>query len=125
MSLYLGRQRPPQHQPDIQEALAKADANEAHWIISNQLYHAVAVAIRTRRHPHMLANMRPYLPIDENIGQWARRNNLPIAYTVPSLVDHHDTPTLIQHPDGAERDPGRVAWRTGTHDVWNDEWIEI
>lgn len=125
VSLYLGRQRPPQHQQDIQEALDKADANQAHWILAPQLYHAVAVAIRTALIPNMLTNMRPYLPIDENIGAWARRSGHPIAYTVPSLVNHADIPTLIRHPDGAQREPGRVAWRTGSHDKWNSTAVEI
>jgi hypothetical protein len=69
--------------------------------------------------------MKFYLPIDENIGQWSRRQGWPIAYTVPSLVDHADGPTLITHPDGAEREPGRVAWRTGTHFTWNSDAVEV
>jgi hypothetical protein len=125
VSLYLGKQRPPQYQADIQEALDKADANQAHWIVGTQLFHAVGTAIRTELLPDMLANMKFYLPIDENIGQWSRRQGWPIAYTVPSLVDHADGPTLITHPDGAEREPGRVAWRTGTHFTWNSDAVEV
>jgi hypothetical protein len=125
VSLYLGQKRPPQHQADIQDALAKADANQAHWIIATQLYHAVAVAIHTELLPDMLNSMKSYLPIDENIGQWSRRAGHPIAYTVPSLVNHLDGPTLITHPDGAEREPGRVAHRVGTHHTWNQTCVEI
>lgn len=125
VSLYLGRQRPPQHQQDIADALAKADANQAHWIIATQLFHAVAVAIWTRHIPDMLQHMRPYLPIDENIGRWTRQRGYPIAYTVPSLVDHADGPTLIRHPDEAPRPPGRVAHCIGTHNTWNQETVEL
>jgi hypothetical protein len=125
VSLYLGQKRPPQHQADIADALAKADANQAHWIVATQLFHAVAVAIHTELLPDMLNNMKTYLPIDENIGQWSRRAGHPIAYTNPSLVDHADGPTLITHPDGAEREPGRVAHRVGTHLHWNQTCVEV
>jgi hypothetical protein len=125
VSLYLGKQRPPQHQQTIQDALAKADANNAHWILATQLFHAVGVAIRTELIPDMLTHMRPYLPIDENIGAWSRRKGHPIGYTVPSLVNHLDGPTLIAHPDDMPRPPGRVAHRVGTHLAWNSNTVEI
>lgn len=126
VSFYLGRKRPPQHQRHIAHALEKADANHAHWILADQLFHAVAVAIHTHWIPHMLTNTRTYLPIDENIGRWARHHLYsPIAYTVPSLCDHADGPTLIHHPDQHPRPPGRKAWRTGTHTTWNNTTVEL
>ena len=119
VSLYLGQLRPPNAQPKILDAIAKADANEAHWIISDRCLHAVGLAVRTELIEDMLANLKAYLPIDQAIGRWARTKGHEIAYTVPSLVDHADTSTLINHPDGKPRTPGRIAHRTGTRATWN------
>ncbi|MUM06208.1 hypothetical protein B5P44_15635 [Mycobacterium sp. CBMA 213] len=118
VSLYLGQQRPPQHQVMIANALAEAEACQAHWITSTYLLHAVAVAIKTELVPDMLANL-PALPIDEAIGDWARSRGHQIAYSVPSLVDHADLPTLVNHPDGQPRQTGRVAWQVGGRTHWN------
>jgi hypothetical protein len=50
---------------------------------------------------------------------WTSRNNIDIAYALPSLVNHaDDIPSLIQHRDGEPRPPGRVAWRHGTRRRW-------
>lgn len=117
VSLYLGRLRPPQYQGQILDALQRADEHDAHWITSRHCLHAVALAVKTELVPDMLAKL-PMLPIDQAIGTWARKRGHQIAYSVPSLVDHADGPTLIRHPDGKDRPAGRVAWRTGTRDSW-------
>lgn len=120
VSFYLGTARPPHWQTRISDALDKAHANDAAWIVSTHLLHAVAVAIRAPLVPAMLEHVarRRYLPIDEAIGQWARTlrqstTERPIAYTVPSLVDHSDLPTLAQHPDHQPRTQPRHAWQYG------------
>lgn len=125
VSAYLGKMRPPNWQARIKDAIEKADANEAHWIVGTHLLHAVATCIRTELVNDMLDNMVGYLPIDQNITRWARRHNHRVAYTWPSLVDHADIPTLISHADKAERTPGRVAHRVGTHTTWNSRAVEL
>ena len=117
VSAYLGRQRPPQHQPRIASATEQADAQGASFILADHVLHAVALAIRTELVADMLANLR-VMPIDQAIGVWARKRHHRVAYTWPSLVDHADTPTLINHPDGKDRPPGRVAWGVGTRQSW-------
>lgn len=47
------------------------------------------------------------------------------AYTLPSLVDHADGPSVHQHQDGIPRTLPRKAWRTGTRDVWTTKAIEM
>jgi GR25 family glycosyltransferase involved in LPS biosynthesis len=125
VSLYLGKVRPPQYQQHITDALAKAQANDAHWLVGRDLLHAVGVAIRTELVPDMLANIKGYLPIDQSIGRWARKRLHPIAYVVPSLVNHRDGPTLVDHPDRRERTPGRVAHRFGSHLSYNSRTVEL
>lgn len=123
VSLYLGKLRPPHWQDRIRRTLHTADA---HWLTAPTLLHAVAVCIRTELLPAMLHGtptrkpINPHKPIDEAIGTWARHNGIRVAYSNPSLVDHKDDGTLVQHPDGRPRKPGRVAWHTGTRDRWGN-----
>lgn len=117
VSLYLGRQRPPQHQPAIAEATSRADEENAHWIIATRLLHAVGYAIRTPLLPSLL-NHPTALPVDEHISHWAICYGHTVGYTWPSLIDHRDQPTITEHRDRKPRPPGRTAWRTGTRTNW-------
>jgi hypothetical protein len=126
VSLYLGKSRPPQFQHQISDALAKAEANDAHWVAAHELFHAVGVAIRTHLVDDMLENVKAYLPWDQAVGKWARKRQHPIAYTVPSLVNHQDGPTLVQHLDRRERLPGRTAWHFGNPPLaWNSRTVDL
>lgn len=120
VSLYLGRVRPPHFQPFVEQALTQARQANSCWL-TGKLLHAVGVAIRTDHIRSMLDESDPNLPIDQSIGVWARNQGIDTAYTLPSLVDHDDGPTLIEHHDKTPRLPGRVAWWTGTRDVWTDK----
>lgn len=120
VSLYLGRLRPPQYQYMIQPAIDRAEASGAHWLVSRQLLHAVGIAVRADLLEDMLNHLDEETPIDEAINNWVNRKFYRVAYTWPSLIDHADTETLIQHPDGQQREPGRIAWKTGTRDHWEN-----
>ncbi|AHH20839.1 putative bacteriophage protein [Nocardia nova SH22a] len=126
VSLYLGRTRPRTWQHRIAQALDQADMLDAHWITTHHLLHGVAVAMRTElRDDWIQWAASSELPIDERFGAWARERGHPIAYAVPSLVEHADWPTLIRHRDGQPRDQGRIAWRTGTRDIWTSRSVFI
>lgn len=125
VSLYLGRLRPPHLQFMIEPAIERAVAAEASWIVSRQLLHAVGLAIRADLVPDMLANLNEELPIDEAIGEWVNRKHYRIAYCHPSIVQHQDGETLLQHRDGLPREPGRVAHRFGRRDEWSDRVVEM
>lgn len=128
-SLYLGATRPPQYQTAIADALAKADANQACWITTPLVLHAVALAVRTALIPSMLNHLhtRNYLPIDEAQSSWARKTGQLVAYSVPSLVQHPDVlPTLVRHRDGAPRPTGtRTAHRVGTRRTWTSDTVPL
>lgn len=119
VSLYLGRLRPKQFQGQIQAATEKADANDACWIVGPRLYQAVGVAIRTELVEGMVefTARKTYFQIDDAIALWAMRNQHFVAHTWPSLVEHRDVPS-VEH---RKREPGRVAWKVGTRDVWTSE----
>jgi len=130
VSFYLGKHHLPQLdiERDKQQAIARADAADAHWIISRQLLHAVAVAVRTDHTQSMLDHLNQlpdFFPIDEAISHWATNNFIDVAYTWPSLIDHADLPTLFRHHDKLPRPPGRIAYRTGTRDIWTDKAVTL
>lgn len=120
VSLYLGRQRPPQYQSRIASTINEADLVDAHWLTSSRLLHAVGYAIRTELLPSLLDYPHGQ-PADERISAWADR----VAYCWPSLVDHADVPTIVAHPDRQPRPPGRTAWRVGTREVWTDRSVAL
>lgn len=125
---YLGN---PQHwnhaYPDRAKALRTAGqtANQtgACWLTTNDLLHGVAVAIHTDLLHDMLTRIHPATAIDYAIRNWARNTQRTIAFTWPSLVDHHDGPTLIHGRPGTRRQ--RKAWRTGTHTHWTNKAVTI
>lgn len=124
VSLYLGRQRPPQYQAGIEAATVAADGADASWIVGSRLFHAVGYAIRTSLLESLL-RFTSRLPIDEHISAWAQLNGHVVSYTWPSLVDHADTPTIVQHRDGESRPPGRVAWRAGSRQLWTTKSVVV
>lgn len=124
VSFYLGRKRPPHWQKRIADAIANAKHTEATWIISTHLLHGVGYAIRTDLLPSLLA-FDSELPADQHIGAWARAYGHTISYLVPSLVDHKDLPTIVDHPDGDPRRPGRKAWTVGTRTHWTSEAVTL
>lgn len=118
ISLYLGTSRPPQYQQAIERALT----HNACFITAGQLLHHVAVAIRTNLVADMLKGVGAHTtPADYRIGAWAQHQGHRIAYTNPSLVEHGDAPTLIQHADMQPRLEPRRAWVTGCRDVWTSD----
>lgn len=128
VSLYLGTGHPRHRQGDIARALNRADKAQAHWISARHLLHAVAVAVRIELVKPMIHGIRghPKAPIDEAITMWAISNRHTIAYTVPSLCNHADQPSLIAvHPDRRRHSQPRRAWRTGHHDHWNSKTVSL
>lgn len=113
VSLYTGKGRPRPLQPRLEAALRRAHHEGSPWLIDKNLHWGVAVAVRTELVSSMLGWVqRCDNPYDERLGMWARGHGHRIAYTVPSLVDHADQPSVI-HDD---REPGRVAHRVLSRD---------
>lgn len=118
VSLYLGRMRPPWAQDAILTAVTKA--SDADWIVSNHMLHAVGYAIKAELLPTI-----PRVgatPVDQHLSAWAPH---PISYCWPSLLDHADLPTIVDHPDGQPRPPGRVAWKTAAHQIWSNRSVTM
>lgn len=126
VSLYLGRQNPPQWQSYIRNALDNAGMANASWIVTHAVLHTVAIAMRG---PNTIANMLAHtdieLPIEHAMTYWTHTMNLDVAYSVPSLVNHNDElPTIGDHLDEAEqRESGRVAWYFDLPQRWNTKTV--
>ncbi|MGV7669140.1 glycosyltransferase family 25 protein [Mycobacterium kansasii] len=126
VSLYLGQGFPRQWQHAIRRTLTNTTPNTC-WITCGWMLHAVGIAIRSTHIPAMLdyLSTHTYKPVDQAIGHHVRTIGHHTAYTLPSLVDHADGPSVHQHQDGIPRTLPRKAWRTGTRDVWTSRAIEM
>lgn len=124
VSLYYGKLRPPHWERRKATALMQARAEDAHWIVGSHLLHAVGYAIRTELLPSLLNHMTT-MPVDQHITDWARQHGYLIGYTHPSLVDHADGPTIVDHPDRQPRRPGRKAHSVGGRDIWTTKAVML
>ncbi|AVO21701.1 glucosyltransferase [Mycobacterium phage MooMoo] len=122
VSFYLGRQHPRLWQPHIQQALQHATTANAPWITAPRTLHAVAYAIHTTVLKDLLTHHSDK-PIDEAITAWQQHTSHLTAYTVPSLVDHTDGPTVINRRPS--RKPGRTAWQVGTPPHWTRTTVPL
>jgi len=126
VSLYLGTGNPKHWQPRIERALKSADTWNADWLVCGSLIHAVAVALPTSE----VRGLVDFLggrngPIDEDITRWAMAQGYKVSYCIPSLVDHVDGPTLIEHDDRQARPLSRRAWVKGTRAQWNSNTVKL
>lgn len=107
--LYLGTGQRMQARMDL--TTNNANAVDANWIVGKELIHAVGIAVRTELLPF---TDLPPKPIDDAISDWAQHHNHKVGYTWPSLIDHNDGPTLIDHPDWQVTAQRRIArWHAG------------
>lgn len=123
VGLYLGTGYPKAWQRFVKKAMqSDGDPN---YVLSTHLLHGVGTAIKVDLVNDMLrfiswmSEGERKWPVDEQITHWMRMRGHRIAYTKPSLVDHMDGPTTVQHPDGQSRDGvKRHAYEVGCRDMW-------
>jgi hypothetical protein len=116
VSLYLGRGYIGDSR--ISESVRRAEQMGANWLLGgHRVLHAVGLAVRSELVPELLLNVQNSpgrIAIDYALSQWARRNSHDVAYTVPSLVDHRDSESLVTR----YRRLPRTAWRAGRNAKW-------
>ncbi|AJA43389.1 glucosyltransferase [Mycobacterium phage Sbash] len=122
VSFYLGRQHPRRWQPDIENALRRAGHAHASWITAPRTLHAVAYAMHTTVLDELLTH-HSAKAIDSAITAWQQRAGVDTSYTVPSLVDHADGPTVINRR--SRRMPGRTAWQVGAPHRWTCSAVRL
>jgi hypothetical protein len=109
VSLYLGTGRPV---PGIWHELGRrADEAGAAWIVGPRVMWGVALAVPTSLIPDMIrwGDTQRGIPDDMRVGRWAARRKLEAWFPWPSLVNHPEGDSLINH--GAGRTARRVLDR--------------
>src|SRR5690606_10616258 len=101
VSFYAGKVWPVH----VQTEFAGAVRSGASWIVASRLYWGVAVAVPTYMIPDMLDH-RSNRVYDARVGDYFAKQNLPVYYTNPSLVNHAETDSLL-----GKKPKGRVALR--------------
>lgn len=111
ISGYLGTGRPVAWQSRIERLIRLAERAGHDHLHLDTLIHGVCYSPPADMVPSILETMSQG-PADFAIGRaWKRSTGLPVMYTLPSLVDHADGPSVEQHPDGQPRVEVRKAWR--------------
>ncbi|AYR03258.1 glycosyltransferase [Gordonia phage Octobien14] len=125
VSGYLGRAKPADTQPHIEQALK----HDPHYVITYRLLHHVAVFMRAKHVAKAAAYLRehPKFPCDEALGIWAQTAGEPVAYSVPSQFDHMDSEPVILGRPVTTGDPAepRIAWVLGDRDDWDGKRIQL
>lgn len=127
IGLYLGTGNPSgQVQRQMRAALMTAQRRNLAWITADCLIGSVGYAIRTSLIEAMLPELVETLGAAEQryarveyplaVSRWAQNWEMPICYTVPSLVDHADDTPIGYGPDEARSE--RRAWSCGTRQNW-------
>ena len=121
ISLYVGTSRPREEQ--VLKAVAEAEKSDACWLKANTLLWGVGIVVPVPLIPALLEQARggPRLPYDQRLG---RANGLlghDVYYTWPSLVDHHDIPTVVKGHSRVQ--PVRVAHRVGHPNYTEDALV--
>lgn len=131
VSLYLGTARPVWYQPMgqpsarklqpiLRDAVARAEVQGTSYITAPQLFHGVAVAIKSHLVPSMLdLTADSTRPIDYRISDWCEHEGIRVSYPQPSLVDHEDGPSVAIHADREPRLYARKAYRVGGRGTWD------
>lgn len=127
VSFYMGRLRPLHWQERVGQAVARADVMGASWIVGDAVLHGVAIAMRGSMIHDMLGEVTKDIdtPIDEAVTRWCRKSYVPCWYSWPSIVEHADGPTVVNHRDGMKRESGRVAWRFGERSDWTERSVKL
>jgi hypothetical protein len=104
---------------------ARADQRGASWVVSEVLVWGVCLVAPTRMIPEMVAwcDRKAGMPDDMRVNAWARRHQVDIWYTWPSLVDHRAVPSLTKHR-ASDRKAQRHHEGSALDLDWNG-WTEV
>lgn len=105
VSFYAGTGYPTQAQPLYQQMM-----RQGRPLITNQVFHAVSLAIRADLIDDMLDHARDHVkPWDEQVGAWVQDRGYTVEYAMPSHCDHADGPSILPATDWQPRDLPRRA----------------
>lgn len=99
VSLYLGNRRPYQHR--VKQMVTDANSADVSWIRTTSLIWGVAIAVPVSTIADMLTwcEWNEHPNYDARVARYyATVLRWPTYYTWPSLVDHRQVPSLLNHP---------------------------
>lgn len=119
VSFYLGRPMP--HGNEMTRAVAVAQQEERSWIVTRGPMWGVCVAYPTKMLTEFLeAAPDEDLPYDEVASEFFWSKRIECWYTLPSLADHRDEPSLLPNRQLVERrarvfteSPDTINWDSG------------
>jgi len=123
ISLYVGTGKP--RVSAVRDAVRAADRIGASWLECWDMMWGVAVLVPAEHITGLFAAEPPAWAsaYDRRIGwHYATQLQIPVRYTWPSLVDHADTPPVIDH--GSPQVP-RHAHRVGIPKGWDGAVVTI
>lgn len=92
-SFYLGTGYLPSKPEIVTKAVSEAEATGSDHVTFERLYTAVTYTLPTRRIADLKMSAKDVA--DTSLGiRWKTLTKRPIFYTIPSLVDHADTPSI-------------------------------
>jgi len=104
-------------------AVEAAEASAASWIVSDWFISTVAYAVRSPLLSGLVTGISDMGgPTEIRINEWTHHTRTKTWYTQPSLVDHHDGPSLV---NSAMTQSVHRAHRFGTRDTWNRRTVEM
>lgn len=105
VSLYFGNAL---NHPKIKRAANTADETKASWIISSGTWWGVGIILPTSMIVDMLRFCWKRREVyDRRMSLWCSNNHHVVYYPWPSLVEHRDSPSLVN----PGRRPGRTAYK--------------
>lgn len=121
LSLYTGYHQPAKMRVKLASDRAIRDGKS--FLRSYSLYWGPAVVMPTNLVRQMLSGVTRYnqFEYDQRFTCWTRRDRVPVYYTVPSLVEHVDIPSLVW---GIQTSP-RKARLFGEPTGWNSEFVDL
>ena len=121
ISLYVGTSRP--REEEVLNAVTRAEKSNACWLRANTLLWGVGIVVPVPLIPELLEQARrgPKLPYDQRLGRANGVLGRDVYYTWPSLVNHHDIPTVVKGHSKIQ--PVRVAHRVGYPDYTEDALV--
>lgn len=125
VSFYTGAGRP--YGSVVGPAVQRALKTGRPWISMRGPIWGVAVALPTENiKPFLAAAARMDCVYDERLGRFYHENDRPCFYTVPSLVDHRQLPSLVEDHDLPGITRRAYAWEDFPADInWNSLPLRI
>jgi hypothetical protein len=96
LSLYMGRTR--KFWRKVQMTGANVPANRPAWVIMNQIHWGVGVVFPTHLIDRMITwcdKLHHVDNYDKRMGRWCEMSHTQVWHPWPSLVDHHEVPSLV------------------------------